>query len=143
MIHEKPLTESFKNASTTRCHRISGFFFYQFEELFKKRLKSNQTGPNQPSMRETLLSNREREERGSTGAWQDRECVCVCVCVRVSDRGVPCLFHWLAPVTTHQQHTKPPEDASLSLTRSVVLAALIPSPALIVDCFASLGLLPF
>lgn len=142
MIHEKPLTESFKNASTTRCHRISGFFFYQFEELFKKRLKSNQTGPNQPSMRR-LFCQTERERREEALEHGRIVSVCVCVCVRVSDRGVPCLFHWLAPVTTHQQHTKPPEDASLSLTRSVVLAALIPSPALIVDCFASLGLLPF
>jgi len=44
-------------------------------------------------------------------------CVCgVCVCVMLGDRGAPCLFHWLAPVTSHQQHTKPPEDPSLSLS---------------------------
>lgn len=62
----------------------------------------------------------------------------VCVCVRVGYRGAPCLFHWLAPVTTYQQHAKPPEDAFLTLTRSIFLIALILSLALIFDCFTSL-----
>lgn len=62
----------------------------------------------------------------------------VCVCVRVGYRGAPCLFHWLAPVTTYQQHAKPPEDAFLTLTRSIFLIPLIFSLALIFDCFTSL-----
>lgn len=52
---------------------------------------------------------------GSRRKEASAHCRTVCVCVRrVGDRGAPCLFQWLAPVTTHQQHTKPPEDVSVA-----------------------------
>ena len=99
--------------------------------------RANQTDLNGLRMPKILLSNREGRRREGCekgrgiGALQD----CVCMCVRVGDRGAPCLFHWLAPVTTYQQHTKPPEDNRVSFTRSIFFTALILPLTVIVDRF--------
>lgn len=62
------------------------------------------SGLNPPGTRERFPCQMEEEMDG----WARQDCVCVCVCLRLCDRGAPCLFHLLAPVTSHHQHTKPP-----------------------------------